>query len=99
MKLKKLISELNKISKEYNHSNCEVVIRLDENIGDEIVQITDVADVYACNEAMGCSGNRYDNCLNHPNHKDNDDCFVDESRIDNDNQVSRLFEIELTAGY
>tara|TARA_B100001123_G_C15153363_1_gene964393 strand:+ start:781 stop:1077 length:297 start_codon:yes stop_codon:yes gene_type:complete len=98
VKLKKLISELNKISKEYNHSNPDVVIRLGEDVGDEILDITDVADVYACNEAMGCSNDRYDNCLNHPNHKDNDDCFVNESRIDDDNQVSRLFEIEITAG-
>ena len=73
MRLQKLISKLNKISNDYNHSNQNVIIRIGEDM--ELGEIVDVGDVYACNEAMTD--------------------FLDESRYDNDNEVSRLFEIEI----
>ena len=73
MRLKELISKLNKISNEYNHDNPNVIIRIGEDM--ELGEIVDVGDVYACNEAMTD--------------------FLDESRYDNDNEVSRLFEIEI----
>ena len=73
MRLKELISKLNKISDDYNHDNPNVIIRIGEDM--ELGEIVDVGDVYACNEAMTD--------------------FLDESRYDNDNEVSRLFEIEI----
>ena len=93
MRLKELIGKLNAIQDDYNHSNPNIIIRIGGDA--EIGKITDVADVEACNEAMGCGSSIYDNCLEHPNHNSNDDCFVDKSRIDNDNEVSRLYEIEI----
>ena len=73
MRLKELISKLNKISNDYNHDNPNVAIRIGEDM--EIGKITEVGDVYACNEAMTD--------------------FLDDSRYDNNNKVSRLFEIEI----
>ena len=73
MRLKELISKLNKISDDYNHDNPNVAIRIGEDM--EIGKITEVGDVYACNEAMTD--------------------FLDDSRYDNNNKVSRLFEIEI----
>ena len=73
MRLKELISKLNKISDEYNHDNPNVIIRIGEDM--ELGKITDVGDVYACNEAMTE--------------------YLDDSRYDNNNKVSRLFEIEI----
>ena len=82
MRLKELISKLNKISDEYNHDNPNVIIRIGEDM--ELGKIVDVGDVYACNEAMtehyGSMYSEYD---------------LDDSRFDNDNKVSRLFEIEI----
>ena len=73
MRLKELISKLNKISDDYNHDDPNVAIRIGEDM--ELGKITDVGDVYACNEAMTD--------------------FLDDSRYDNNNKVSRLFEIEI----
>ena len=73
MRLKELISKLNKISDDYNHDNPNVDIRIGEDM--ELGEIVDVGDVYACNEAMTD--------------------FLDDSRYDNNNKVSRLFEIEI----
>ena len=73
MRLKELISKLNKISDDYNHDNPNVIIRIGEDM--ELGKIVDVGDVHACNEAMTD--------------------FLDDSRYDNNNKVSRLFEIEI----
>ena len=73
MRLKELISKLNKISDDYNHGDPNVIIRIGEDM--ELGKITDIGDVYACNEAMTD--------------------FLDDSRYDNNNKVSRLFEIEI----
>ena len=73
MRLKDLLSKLNKISDEYNHSNPRVIVRIGEDC--ELGKITDIGDVYACNEAM------HD--------------FLDDTRYDDDGEVSRLFEIEI----